>query len=208
MWRNYMTVRRGCYALLLLASFISVALYLQVALGRIAYPYQIEWIEGGIFQQVIRIIQGQSLYGLPSMEFAPALYTPLFHYLSALVASIVGHSLFALRLVSFVASLMTGMALVYAVKRYSGSWSCGLIAVGFYFSTYRYTGFWFDVGRVDGLWVMWLAWSVAVLIPFSERYSANKLMLSAIFFSLALFTKQASLFVLPFFCWLFIAGIH
>lgn len=211
MWRKCATVQYCCYVLLLSAGFVSAVLYLQVALGRIAYPYQIEWIESGIFQQVIRITQGVPLYGDPSMEFVPALYMPLFHYVSALVASVVGHSLFALRLVSFASSLMTCVALAYAVKKHAGSWFYGLMAAGFYLSTYQYTGFWFDIGRVDSLWVMWLAWSVAILMPSSGSHTAGNLLLSAIFFSLAFFTKQSSLFVLPFFvmavyCWYSLKG--
>jgi hypothetical protein len=206
MLRNNGIVSRLCFVLLLSAGAFSAALYLWVALNRIHYPYQLEWIEGGIFQQVIRITQGFPLYGSPTMEFVPALYTPLFHYLSALVSGLVGHTLFALRLVSFSASMLTCVAFVYALKRLTRAWMPGFVAIGFYLSTFMYTGFWFDVGRVDGLWVMWLAWCVAVLLPVAGASSIRAMWLSAVFFTLSVFTKQSSLFLFPFvlmavYCW-------
>ncbi|MFH1143060.1 MAG: hypothetical protein V1774_00780, partial [Candidatus Eisenbacteria bacterium] len=37
-------------------------LYLLVALQRIAYPWELEWMEGGLVDHVQRIVNGQGIY--------------------------------------------------------------------------------------------------------------------------------------------------
>ena len=56
-------------------------------------------------QAVRRILEGQPLYGPPSLDYVPALYGPLYFYVAAGVARVLGPSLFALRLVSLLATV-------------------------------------------------------------------------------------------------------
>ena len=70
---------------------------IYVISSRIFYPYEIEWIEGGILQGVLRIVDGQPLYGAPGPDYVPSLYAPLYFYVSSLSVLIFGNGLPALR---------------------------------------------------------------------------------------------------------------
>src|SRR6478735_8320342 len=78
---------------------------LVVALARINYPYDLEWMEGGTLEHVARVLGGQPLYVAPSLEFTPYIYAPLYYYVTAPFAYLFGLRLLPLRLVSFAASL-------------------------------------------------------------------------------------------------------
>ena len=54
----------------------------------------LEWMEGGVLQQVLRVVQHQPLYGDPSLDFVPALYMPLYYCFSAISVALFGENLF------------------------------------------------------------------------------------------------------------------
>ena len=64
------------YQLVLLATAIG---------GRIAYPYDLEWMEGGMLHHALRIQTGHGIYNAPSIDFIPYLYTPLYPALLAML---------------------------------------------------------------------------------------------------------------------------
>ncbi|HEY5933316.1 MAG TPA: hypothetical protein VIU61_01700, partial [Kofleriaceae bacterium] len=51
--------------------------------GRFAYPYDLEWMEGGLLHHAQRISDGNGIYVVPSVDFIPYLYTPLYPTLVA-----------------------------------------------------------------------------------------------------------------------------
>ena len=80
-------------------------MYVVVAVLRIRSPFELEWIEGGVVDDVRHILAGHQLYVRPSIKFMPYIYTPLYYYVAAGAAKVFGIGFFPLRLVSFVASL-------------------------------------------------------------------------------------------------------
>ena len=104
-------INRKLPGLLRLALFSITAAYLVIYLWmvfyRIRYPFDLEWIEGGMVNQVQRLLHGQSMYVAPGIDFVPFLYPPVYFYFSALPALLFGIGLFPLRLVSFLASLVS-----------------------------------------------------------------------------------------------------
>ena len=64
-------------------SLAFLLLFLYTALRRMRYPFELEWIESGVLVSVRRIAQGRGLYGAPSINFVPFLYSPLYLYLVA-----------------------------------------------------------------------------------------------------------------------------
>ncbi|MBA3503924.1 MAG: hypothetical protein H0T65_26425, partial [Deltaproteobacteria bacterium] len=54
------------YQLVLLATAIA---------GRVGYPYDLEWMEGGMLHHALRIKNGEGIYVPPSIDFIPYLYT-------------------------------------------------------------------------------------------------------------------------------------
>jgi hypothetical protein len=177
------------------AAFLGIYLYL--AARRMGYPYELEWIEGGFVDQVGRILAGRSVYGPPSVSFTPFLYTPLYFYLSALSAKILGLGFFPLRLVSFLASLAAMGGIFWIVYRESRIFLASFLAAGFFAASYRVTGAWLDVARVDSLSIAFL---VFFWLSIPRNSSRGRWFLTGALAAMMFLTKQTLLVaLLPFF---------
>ena len=166
--------------------------YLVVALARIGYPFELEWMEGAVANHVQRILRGQPLYVRPSLDFVPFVYAPLYFYVSAGLAKVIGLSLLPLRLVSLSSSLAC-FAIIYAfVQRESGSRFYGLAAAALFAATFRAAGAWLDIARPDTLM---LAFLLAGLYLARFEMSVLALATAGSLFALAFHTKQTALFI-------------
>jgi 4-amino-4-deoxy-L-arabinose transferase-like glycosyltransferase len=158
-----------------------------MALRRVPYPFELEWMEGGSLEQVRRILSGQPLYARPGVEYVSYRYAPLYFYVSAAVAALVGQGFLGPRLVSFLASCGS-LALVFRlVGRETGSREAGLLAAGLFAATARLSGFWSDVARVDALYLYLL-----LLAAWWIRRGRSPLLVGAVL-ALAFHTKQTAL---------------
>ncbi len=173
------------------------AVYLYIAAVRSGYPFELDWIEGGFVDQVGRILAGQSVYGPPSIEFTPFLYTPLYFYLSAAVAKAAGAGFFPLRLVSILSSLVSMAGMFVLVFRRNKNLVASALAAGLLAASYRITGAWLDVARVDSLSIAFL---VLFCLALPRSPSRIRWLTAGVFASLMVLTKQSMLIaVLPFF---------
>ena len=120
----------GLTVLAILAALGYLIVYVYIAARRMGYPYELEWIEGGFVGQVGRILAGQPVYGPPSIEFTPFIYTPLYFYLSAATAKIVGAGFLPLRIVSVLSSLVAIIGIFALVFRRSRNLTASFIAAG------------------------------------------------------------------------------
>jgi hypothetical protein len=136
-----------------LAGLLAICAYLFVALSRLTYPFPVEWLEGNSLVEVHRILGGQPLYPAPTAGYVPDGYPPLYFAVSAAAASVLGVSYLPLRLVSLVSSLVCFALLGRLVQRETGSAAAGTGAAGAFAATYFVTDTWFDVGRVDSLFL-------------------------------------------------------
>lgn len=167
-----------------------ILLYVALAALRISYPFELEWQEGSMVDHVQRVLAGQPLYVAPSVEWVPAIYPPLYYYASAGMSLITGVGFPPLRLISLLASLGCMAVLFGFVKRETKSAWAGLVAAGLYAAVYRISGAWFDLARVDSLYLflmlaaMWLT-----------RFRANRFgyVFAALFMALSALTKQTAL---------------
>ena len=150
-WRQ--RVPRAVRLAVALAGLIAVCAYLAIALSRLTYPFTVEWLESNSLVEVHRILAGQPLYPAPSIRYVPDGYPPLYFAVSAAAASVLGVSYLPLRLVSLVSSLVCFALLGRLVQRETGSVAAGVGAAGLFAATYFATGTWFDVGRVDSLFL-------------------------------------------------------
>jgi hypothetical protein len=170
-----------------------LAAYLIAAFGRMRYPFELEWIEGAMVEQVARITAGQPVYGPPSVHFVPFLYTPLYFYLSASAAWIFGDGFLPLRLVSILASLGI-FALAFAlVREETNSALASLMAAGLFAACYRIAGSWLDIGRTDSVFLFFILW---FLYLSRNLQSIPRAVLAGLAASLAYLTKQTSVFLL------------
>jgi 4-amino-4-deoxy-L-arabinose transferase-like glycosyltransferase len=173
-----------------LFSLIFIGIYIFVALSRIGYPFELEWMEGASVIHVTRILEGRSLYVRPSLEFTPFFYPPLYFYISAFFALILGPGFLPLRIVSFLSSLGSLGVIYFWVKEETQDKTSGIIAAGFFAATFKLSGFWYDIARVDSLF-LFLSLGGACLIK--VRSSPKSFILAGALFSLAFLTKQTAI---------------
>jgi 4-amino-4-deoxy-L-arabinose transferase-like glycosyltransferase len=186
--RSVLRWSASCCRLLLIGGvLLAVGAYLYVALARLRYPFELEWMEGQSLVQVDRILTGQPLYDRPALDYVPFIYPPLYYYLAAAVGVVV-HGFVPLRLVSIVASLGCFALVFLLVRRDTGDTFAATVAVGLFAAMYRLAGAWFDVGRVDTLLLLFLLAGM-ILLRRETRHAAAG---ASICFALAFLTKQTA----------------
>ena len=171
-----------------------VVMYVGIALLRLRYPFELEWMEGSMVEHVSRVARGQRIYIPPSMDFVPYVYPPLYYYISAVVALASGIGFFPLRLVSFAASLGAFAIIFSLVRRETGSRAAGILAMGLFAATFREGGSWFDTARVDSLFLLLLLGGV-YLVRFAT--SPPGLVAAGALLALSALTKQTALLLVP-----------
>jgi 4-amino-4-deoxy-L-arabinose transferase-like glycosyltransferase len=164
--------------------------YLVVAIARIAYPYDLEWMEGGTLEHVARVLRGQPLYVAPSLDFTPYIYAPLYYYVAAPFAKLLGLELLPLRLVSFAASLGSLALIAALVHGRTRSRLGALVAAGLFAALFKRGGAFFDLARVDSLALFFTLFGVWLLLA-SERHDIA----AGVLLAAAFFTKQSALLV-------------
>ena len=181
--------------LLALAALFFILLFIYVSVSRINYPFELEWMEGGSVEHLERIMDGKSIYTPPSIEFIPYIYTPLYYYAALPIAKAVGTGLLPLRLVSFISTILLLVIIFLFVKRETSSGFYGLLAAGLFAASFRVGGAWFDLARVDMLYI--LLFTIALyLLRFKK--SATYYFLAALIAGLSFLTKQtAALIFIP-----------
>lgn len=183
------TTRTLRYALIV-ASVWYLGVYLAVAMLRLSYPFDLEWMEGGSVDHVARVLRFESLYIPPQIAFIPFEYPPLYFYVSGLVASVVGLGYFPLRLVSVISSLACFACIYRVVKVETGQAFPGLLAAGLFAATFRVSGAWLDLARVDSLF---LALFLLAILIVRGSASWRWHLVAGIVLSLSYLTKQTAL---------------
>lgn len=167
-----------------------LALLAYTTLSRVGFPYELEWLEGWTVQSVRRVLAGQSLFVKPSVEWVPYTYTPLYTYTAAALARVIGPGFLAPRLVSLAATAGCLAFTCALVRRETRSVWCGLAAAAFLAGTYPLSGAWFDIGRVDNLFLFFL---LAGLFVARSGSSVAHLAGGGALMALAYFSKQTAL---------------
>ena len=176
-------------AIALCMVFIHFSMVLFVVISRINYRYELEWMEGASLIQAYRINLGQSLYVQPSLEFIPMIYPPLYFYIGAVLVKFAGISFLPLRLVSFASTLGCLIIIYYVVKDKTNSTLIGMVAAGSFVATFSLGGAWFDIARVDMLFIFLCLAGVYFL----GKQTTQNSIIAGILFSLAFLTKQTAL---------------
>ena len=173
-----------------LAGLVAICAYLVIALSRLTYPFTVEWLESNSLVEVHRILAGQPLYAAPTAGYVPDGYPPLYFAASAAAASVLGISYLPLRLVSLLSSLVCFALLGRLVQRETGNVAAGVGAAGLFAATYFATDTWFDVGRVDSLF---LALSIAALYAARWMRGTRGAIAAGVLLAAAFLTKQTGL---------------
>jgi hypothetical protein len=134
-------------------AFVPVFRFASVAFARIGYPYELEWMEGGIVDHIRIVLSGQNLYREPSLDFTPFIYAPAYYYVSAAASKVVGLGFLAPRLVSLASVFVSFGLIAWWTYRETGDRIAPLVAAGLFSATYGESAFWFDIARVDSLFL-------------------------------------------------------
>lgn len=177
--------------------------------GRVGYPYDLEWMEGGMLHHAMRIQNGQGIYVPPSIDFIPYLYTPLYPGLLALFGGLTGLS-YPLGRAFSILSLVGMAAIAYlsiAGKRHRhvevSPALCGAtLAIGLFAATYPYVEGWFDLVRADTMFLAIATAGIAAIARWSAigegREGHARVGAGAVILVLAFFTKQTGFFYVAF----------
>lgn len=178
------------------AAGLFAAMYVFTALPRIFYPYDLDFIEDSILMEAQRFALGQPVYVAPSAAFIPHVYMPFYMWLGGLLLSAAGTGYAPLRLLSFAATLLTAGLIGLIARRESGQRWLGWASAGLYLGGYRITGFWYELARVDSLFVTLSLLGLALgfyAAPTAGARGRWGQALSALCLALAFFTKQTAL---------------
>ncbi len=185
-------VAGGLRWLLLFMATAYILTYIVLACLRMGYPYELEWIEGCMVDHIRWILSGRGIYVEPTLEFVPNYYTPLYLYLGAGLSKVMGVGFLPLRLISFVSSLGCFWVIGRFVRRETGTWTWAVLSAGLFAACYRATGAWFDIARIDSLFLL-LALASVYLVRFHR--DGRWLMLAGLLMGLSFLTKQSALVI-------------
>jgi hypothetical protein len=109
--------RSWLWALLAVPAVLQLLLLAVAFVRRYFYPYDLEWMEGGMLAHALQLSHGRSIYRAPSVEFIPYLYTPLYPAVVAGLGKLFGLSYQLGRAVSIASVVATLALMARAVTR-------------------------------------------------------------------------------------------
>jgi Dolichyl-phosphate-mannose-protein mannosyltransferase len=174
--------------LALAAYFVIILFY--VIFSRISFPYDLEWMEGGMLTHSLRLVEHQPIFAPPSVDFIPYLYTPgypaLVYWLSKLFG--LGYGLGrAVSLLSYVATIV--LVYVYA-RREGGSRAVAAVALAIPCAAFVPCGAWYDLARPDSLFLLLV--TAGLLVGWWRRESIDGGIIAALLLVAAFFVKQTA----------------
>lgn len=146
------------WVLLAVPGLYQLGLLLWAVFARIGYPYDLEWMEGGVLHGADRIAQGDGHYPPPSVDFIPFLYTPLYPGLLAVLGGVFGLSYQLGRAVSVLAlfgifAVVVAQLLVASPRLRAAGVAGALLAIGLFAAAYPFVEGWYDLVRGDTLFL-------------------------------------------------------
>jgi 4-amino-4-deoxy-L-arabinose transferase-like glycosyltransferase len=166
--------------------------YLYVAFKRITYPYDLDFIEDNMLMQAMQVSLGKPVYVAPNADFVPQVYMPLYTLLGGSFFKFMTPSYLPLRLLSFSATMITAFLILWISRRICGDAGIGVCAAALFLAGYRTTGGWYELARVDALYVMLTLAGAALLAHGKEK--RFRLPMAGCILALAFLTKQNGLF--------------
>jgi hypothetical protein len=158
-----------------------------VALSRIGYPFELEWLEGGVLASVQEVLAGRPIFAKPSLEYVPFLYTPLYDYVGAGAAALFGASFTTLRALTLLCTSFLLAGLAWQQWRAREGLGATLLAPGFFAAAFVPTATFYDVARGD---VMCVALLFAGFLVARFREGVTAAIAGGVLCGLAVFTKQ------------------
>ena len=174
---------------LALAAWLTLAL-LYVFARRFVYPYDLEWMEGGMLDHALRLAHGQPIYAPPSVDFIPYLYTPGYPFVVFVLGKLFGIGYKLGRFVSLVGFFtVVVLGYVYA-RREGGSRAAAACGIAIIFAAFVPTGAFYDLARPDSLFMGLV--TAGLLVAWWKRHSPAGGVAAALVFIAAFYVKQTA----------------
>jgi hypothetical protein len=174
--------------LALAAGFVALLVY--VFARRFVYPYDLEWMEGGMIAHALRLVHHQPIYAPPSVDFIPYLYTPGYPWLLFVLGKLfpLGYKLARfVSIASFFAVAVLGY--VYA-RREGGSRAAAFCAIAIMFAAFVPTGAFYDLARPDSLFMALV--TAGLFVAWWQRKSYGGGIAAALLLVAAFFVPQTA----------------
>jgi hypothetical protein len=195
------------WAIVASPALYQIDLLIQAIAGRLGYPYDLEWMEGGMLHHALRIGLGEGIYVPPSVDFIPYLYTPLYPTLLALfggpfgISYVLGRAISIIGLAGIAGTTMASFA--RARQRALGASAAGVaLALGLFAAYYPYVEGWYDVVRADTFFLFMVTAGIAGLPAWARSDEGivghGKVAAGAALMALAFFCKQTGIFYVGF----------
>lgn len=173
-------------------SLIPVLLYLFIVYHRVGLPFDLEWGEGAGINQIYRILSEDRLYSPPTVKFAPLVYTPFYYWLASVLGGIFKQVTLTARLLSVLASLGAAGIIAWLVIKETGNRFAGWLASAIYLACFAVSDGFYDLVRVDSLYVLLVLASFLILRSGSKPVAAAG---AGLCIAIGFFTKQSTLIV-------------
>ncbi len=167
--------------------------YLFVALTRVTYPFDLDFIENAMLLQAWRTGAGLPVYLPPNGEFVPQVYMPLYTWLGSLLLRLTGPVFWPLRLLSLLSTLGTAVLLYLIGRQLQPNRAIALAGAALFLAGYKLTGGWYDLARVDALFVFLVVAGMGTAVYY--HHTNRGLALAGLLMGLVLLTKQNGLFL-------------
>ena len=179
--------------LVMLVAVTFSVMYFVTALPRLFYPYDLDFLEDSVLMESLRVANQQSVYSAPNADFNPHVYMPLFFLLGGILFKLGGPSLSLLRSISFGSTIGTTFIIYKIAKHESGLAWVAIACAGLFLGGYRISGYWYELARVDSLFVALTLMGMTLAIYAGD--SNRQLVLSSIWLALSALTKQTGFVV-------------
>lgn len=144
-----------------------------------------------MFDISYRILHRLPIYTKPTIDYVPMMYPPGFYLLGSFLIILFGEHLWSLRLISFVSSIISGILIFEIIRKITKSPFFSFLGAGIFFGAFKITGFWYDLARVDSLFIMLVLLSLYLIVSWENSLS---IITSSFSLSFAFFTKQSGIF--------------
>jgi hypothetical protein len=188
-WDWWRRLARGSARVLPLLGGLYAASFVACAAVRLAFGFELSWMESGMQAMTDRLSAQLSIYSPPSPAYVPYLYPPLYFYaahgLGRLLPGLVGAQ--SLRLVSLAATVATAVVVFRCLSLQCLPLRTRLLVTALFIAFYGRFEFWHDTSRVDSLFVLLLFSAAAVLVESRTHAAAAS---AGVLAGLAVMCKQ------------------
>lgn len=172
----------------------AILLFVQHAQMALEYPYNLNYGEGPLLDQAVRLAHGQGIYSLDVPPFTITNYPPLYMLVQAPLVNAFGASFAYGRVISLASIALATVFLVLTIRAATRSWLAGL-AGGLMLPVIPYVLHWSPLVRIDSLALALSIMGLFCVAQFPRSRFAG--VVAALLMAAAAYTRQTYLLTAP-----------